>query len=572
MLDRCKGTFSTALLLAALASSTAVLRAAEEKKNEVGPFAHAMHQLPPPSAYEEGEPPLFDTLGSLSWKVTTASPEAQAFFDQGLRLSYGFNHFEARRAFRKAARLDPGCAMCYWGEALVLGPNINVPMDPAASAPAVEAIGKAKQAAHHAPAKEQALIAALEKRYSADPGADRRVLDAAWAEALGSVARDYPDDLEIQTLRAEALMDLQPWDYWTDGGKTPKGQAGEIVATLEKVLAAKPDHVGAIHLYIHAVEASDRPERAEPGAERLAALMPGAGHIVHMPSHIYYRVGRYLDALEANRRAVATDEAYIAAIAPVGPYPLGYYPHNVHFLMAAAQMSGEDRTVLDAARKLQAIIPVEAANAIAIVQPVMAAPYFAHAQFATPEEVMKLELPAGAPPYVKAMWHYARGVAQAGLGRFEEAEQEATTIDGIARDGDFALLAGSGVPAKDILGIARDVVKGRVAAARGDLPAAISSYERAAAGQDGLPYMEPPFWYYPVHQSLGAARLLANQPDAAEKAFQEALTRKPNNGWAIYGLAETARARGDAAAESEARARLARTWTGDPTLLDLKRL
>jgi tetratricopeptide (TPR) repeat protein len=301
-----------ALLIASVCViATPALSQESAPKTEVAPFHHNLHAAPTagPSAYDEAVPPLFDNLGRHSWKITTQNPEAQAYFDQGLRLAYGFNHGEARRAFRQAQRLDPSCATCFWGEALVLGPNINVPMDPAANAPALAALEHAQSLAKNAGDKEQALIAALAKRYSADPAAERAVLDKAWAEAIGEVARRFPDDSELAVFHAEAMMDTQPWDYWEDSGKRGKGHANEIVAELERAMAQNPDHPGAIHLYIHTVEASDRPERAQPGAERLAALIPGAGHIVHMPSHIYYRVGRYLDALDSNKAAVAVDEA-----------------------------------------------------------------------------------------------------------------------------------------------------------------------------------------------------------------------------------------------------------------------
>jgi tetratricopeptide (TPR) repeat protein len=416
---------STAFALAMILGTAA----GAQTKTEVAPFSHGLHHQPAPapagSAYEEAAPPLFGNLGTHHWKITTASPEAQRYFDQGLRLAYGFNHAEARRAFRQAQRLDPGCAMCFWGEAYVLGPNINVPMDPAANAPALDAVARAAAVAGGVSAKEQALVAALAERYSPDPAVERAALDLAWADALGAVAAQYPDDIELLVLHAEAMMDLQPWDYWADGGKTPKGHAAEIVASLERALAAAPEHPGAIHLYIHAVEASDRPERAEQAAEKLAALVPGAGHLVHMPSHIYYRVGRYLDALASNKEAVAVDEAYIAEVHPEGPYPLAYYPHNVHFVLVTAKMAGDAPTALAAAEKLQGLIAAETAAAIPMVQPMMAAPYFAHAQFGSLESILALPEPAKAPAYVTAMWRYARGAGLAQAGRLDEAADEA---------------------------------------------------------------------------------------------------------------------------------------------------
>ena len=299
-------------------------------------------------------PPLFADLGVYSYPVTTASPQAQRYFDQGLRLAYGFNHAEARRAFRKAQQIDPDCALCHWGEAMVLGPNINAPMEAEAAAPALAAVTRAMALAPAARPHERALIEALARRYAADPAADRRSLDAAYAEAMMDVAKRYPDDADITVLTAEALMDLSPWDYWQAGGAEPKGHTAEIVRMLEAVMERKPDHIGAIHYYIHMVEASDRPERAVPGADRLASFDLGAGHLVHMPSHIYYRVGRYLDSLQANRRAVATDEAYLESIGTAGIYPGAYFPHNIHFLMASAQMAGDGPTAVVRRRSFQA--------------------------------------------------------------------------------------------------------------------------------------------------------------------------------------------------------------------------
>jgi tetratricopeptide (TPR) repeat protein len=541
---------------------------------ETVPFKEGvqMPAQPPGVAYEDATPPLFDNLGTLSWKITTSVPQAQAYFDQGLRLAYGFNHAEARRAFRQVQKLDEAAPMGYWGEAWVLGPNINAPMDPAANAPAFAAIRAAQARLKAGTPKEQALIAALAARYSDDAKAERAALDAAWADAIGKLAAQFADDDDIAVMHAEAMMDTQPWSYWTDGGKTPKGHGAEIVATLERVLARAPEHPGAIHLYIHAVEASDRPERAEPYAERLAALMPGAGHIVHMPGHIYYRVGRYFDALDANKHAVAIDEAYIAAEHPVGIYPIGYYPHNVHFLMAAAQLAGDGPTALKAATRLGEIIPPELGAAVPIAQPVMAAPYFAQAQFAAPEAVLALPQPQKVPPYVLAIWHYARGVSFARLGKLDDAAAEDAAIEQIGRQDGVTGLAQAGIPAPEVLAIARDVLAARMAQARGDLGAAAAAFERAAVRQDGLNYMEPPYWYYPIRQSLGAVLLSAGKVDDAERAFQSALQRAPNNGWAIYGLIEVAKARGDAAGQKAQEARLVRTWIGDRDLLDLKRL
>jgi tetratricopeptide (TPR) repeat protein len=524
-------------------------------------------------AFADTEPPLWTGLGSITYKITTANERAQAYFDQGLRLAYAFNHGEAQRAFRMAQKLDPDCAMCFWGEALVLGPNINLPMQEDAVAPAYAAAQKAKALAGKATPREQALIGALAMRYGSDPKAARPPFDAAYAAEMAKVASQFSDDDEITTLYAEAVMDLSPWDYWKPGGREPNPQSAPIVPTLERVLARNPNHPGAIHLYIHAVEASDRPKRAEPYADRLRGAIPGAGHLVHMPSHIYYRVGRYLDALEDNKTAVKVDEKYLTDTnAPVGVYRMGYYPHNVHFVMASAQMAGDGRTVIAAAEKLDKLIPDEAARGIALVQPVKAAPYFAHAQFSTPETILALPDPGDTIPYVKAMWLYARGVALAARRDFAGATTAANAIETLERNSDFTLLKESNVPAQDVLHIARTLILARVAQAKGDKRTAIAQFAQAAALQDGLRYTEPPYWYYPIRQSLAAALLQAGRYAEAKQQFELALRRAPSNGWSYYGLAELYKARGDTAAARKAEADLAKTWIGDRKLLQISNL
>ena len=524
-------------------------------------------------AFADTEAPLWAGLGSVSYKITTANERAQAYFDQGLRLSYAFNHGEAQRAFRMAQKLDPDCAMCFWGEALVLGPNINLPMQEDAMAPAYAAAQKAKALAGKASPREQALIGAVTARYGSDPKAARPPFDKAYAAAMAKVAAQFPDDDEIATLYAEAVMDVSPWDYWKRGGREPNPQSVPIVPTLERVLARNPNHPGAIHLYIHAVEASDRPKRAEPYADRLRGAIPGAGHLVHMPSHIYYRVGRYLDALEDNKTAVKVDEKYLADTnAPMGVYRLGYYPHNVHFVMASAQLAGDGPTVIAAAEKLSKLIPDEAARGIAMVQPVKAAPYFAHAQFSTPETILALPDPGDAIPYVTGLWLYARGVAHVARGDFASAAATADLIETLERTSDFKLLKESNVPAQEVLRIARTVILARVAQARGDTRTAVVRFERAAALQDALPYTEPPYWYYPIRQSLAAALLQAGRYADAEKQFQRALARAPANGWSYYGLAQLHKARGNVAAARKAEADLAKTWIGDRKLLQISNL
>ena len=508
------------------------------------------------------DPPLWPGLGTLSFRITTKSPAAQRYFDQGLRLSYAFNHGEARRAFQAGQRRDPACAMCYWGEALILGPNINAPMDPAAVAPATAAVSRARELAPGASPSERALIDALARRYDTDPGIDRATLDRAYADAMGEAHRRFPKDAVIATLYAEAMMDTQPWDYWEKGGGGPKGHGAEIVSTLEQVLAAQPDHPGAIHLYIHAVEASGRPQRAEPYAERLAKQMPGAGHIVHMPSHIYYRVGRYIDSLAANKRAVATDEDYLSKSKAEGMYAWGYYPHNVHFLMASAQMAGDGPTAVAAAEKLARIIPYEALREVPSVHPIKVAPYFVHAQFSMPKTVLALPDPSDEFPYIKAMWHYARGVAHAAAGDAGRAQVEADMIARLGQSADFKFLIDGLVPAPQLLQVAENTVRARAAQAEGNLSRAAQYFRAAIEVEDQLSYMEPPYWYYPLRQSLGAVLLAQGDLDGAELQFRSSLARTPNNGWALYGLTQVYERRGDARQAAAMQQRFNKAWAG----------
>ena len=525
---------------------------------ETAPFQPA----PPRPALGEA-PVLYANLGTLSFKAGTRNARAQAWFDQGIRLAFAFNHAEAQRAFREAQKEDPRCALCFWGEALVLGPNINVPMMPEASGPALAALAKAVELEASAPARDRFLIEALAKRYSADAKAERAALDAAYADAMAAVAQRYPGDDTILTLYAEAMMDTQPWDYWEAGGAKPKGRGAAIVATLEQVLERNPRHPGAIHLYIHAVEASTQPGKALPYANRLPALMPGAGHLVHMPAHIYYRVGMYRESLAINKRAMAADEAYFRT-SPSDPlYKAAYYPHNIHFLMVSAQMGGDGTAAIAAAAKLDAAMPAEVVAQFAIMQPVKAAPYTTHAQFAAPDAILALPAPPANLALVAALHRYARAVAFAQKKDVAAARAEIEAIARIGRDADWKPFAEWGVPAKEIVETARVVATGRLADATGDLDGAAKAYEDAIFIEDSLPYTEPPYWYYPVRQSLGAVRLRQGRLDEAEKAFRESLARVRNNGWALAGLAATYKRKGDAPAARATQRAYAAAWFGD---------
>ena len=535
-------------------------------KTETTPFQ------PQPMKAAGGDVPIYQGLGTLTFPITTRNAQAQSYFNQGLRLSFAFNHAEAQRAFQTAQKLDPDCAACFWGEALILGPNINVPMMPEANAPALAALEKAVALKARAGAMERALIEALQKRYSADPKAERPALDAAYADAMQKVAARFPADDTIRTLYVESAMDTQPWDYWEPGGAVPKGRGAEIVSGLETVLKRNPTHPGAIHLYIHAVEASTAPERALPYADRLAALMPGAGHIVHMPAHIYYRVGQYRRSLDINKRAVAVDEQYFQG-SPSDPlYKSAYYPHNIHFVMVSAQMGGDGATAVDAAKKLDASVPVELARQFQIMEPVKAAPYTTQITFADPDTVLALPAPDDKLVLVRTMYHYARATAFARKKDIKAAQAEVDAIGALEDKADFKPYEPWGVPARAIVDTARYVAIGRIADAAGDLERAALAYEEAVALQDKLSYTEPPYWYYPVRQSLGGVRLRQGRLDDAERAFRDSLASVRNNGWALAGLAEVYKRKGDKNGETAAQRAYAKAWFGPAGGPDLARL
>lgn len=479
--------------------------------------------------------PLIEGLDSRDFPISSDVALTRAYFRQGFALLYGFNHWEAIRAFKKAQELDPECAICYWGEAYALGPNINAPMDDAANVKAVAAIEKAHSLRRNANEREARLIDALRQRYSADGHLTRSELDKKYADAMARLVESYPNDQDIATLYAEALMDTSPWDYWERDFTTPKPHIQTAIDMIEKTLATNPDHYGAIHLYIHLYEASSIATKAEPYADKLAGLAPGAGHLVHMPGHIYFRIGRYLDSLETNIKAVAVDEAYLATTSSSNLYRFGYYPHNVHFVLVSAQMAADGAAALEYAAKLDGLIPLEVLREAAWIAPIKAAPYFVYAQFASLDEVLALPDPGEDFPYNKAMWHYARGTKLAETGD-ERVETEIAAIEALlAHEG----VKNAGIPAVAILTVARDTIEGRYLMSQGQHEEAVTLYEKAVAGQDSMGYTEPPFWYYAAEQSLGAAYYEAGRYEDAENAFKASLVRHPNSAWSLFGLWQT---------------------------------
>lgn len=513
------------------------------------------------SVAAEDEPiaPKLSGLGDLHYEVTTSSDEAQAFFDQGLRLIYAFNHKEAIRAFQEAARLDPDFAMAYWGEALALGPNINDPMPHERELKALAAIQKAQELTSDVTRKERDLIQALATRYTDDANADRAEYDQAYAAAMRELWAKYPTDPEVGTLFAAAIMNTMPWNYWTEDYRPRRGTE-EVVEALERVLAQYPEHPGAHHYYIHIVEASSDPSRGVASAETLANLMPGAGHLVHMPSHIYLRVGRYDDASDANVKAILADEDYIAQCQAQGLYPIGYYPHNIHFLWASSSLEGRSEVAIDAAEKTASRVPIDMAAQVPNLQWFLVTPLYAQVRFGRWSEILTTPPPSAELPYVMAMWHYARGVAFAARDELDDAREELAALEKMAAAPEmeeFNLNQASGT---HILSLAAAVVAGEIAAKADRIDEAVAHLEEAVALQDELPYMEPPTWHYPVRQSLGAVLLDAGRLEEAEAVYREDLERWPNNGWSLFGLLQTLRAQGRTQEADEVEARFEKEW------------
>jgi tetratricopeptide (TPR) repeat protein len=503
----------------------------------------AFADSPVPRQVEEaGIMPLFSNLGTLHHPITTSSSRAQQYFDQGLRLVFAFNHEEAINSFRAASRLDPQAAMPHWGIALALGPNINLSMDSALEKVAVEEIQAALRLGDQVTPNERMYIEALATRYSTEPGTSRAKLDAAYAAAMKTLWQQSPDDATAGTLYAEALMDLQPWDYWTIDGR-PKGRAEEIVATLERVLAMNQDHPGACHYYIHAMEASSRPERALPCAERLATLAPGAGHLVHMPAHIYFRLGLYKKAVDHNVEAVAIDHDYLGHRHLSGSYPVGYAPHNVHFLWAALTMEGRRREALEAARTLNGMVSWEQAQEESALEEFTPTLTFALVRFGEWADLLALAEPPATLPYTTVIWHYGRGVALAATERFAEARREHQALIEAVRRLPENRTVGV-VPVRDLAAIAELVLAGEIAAREGDVEAAIQALQKAVTLENALRYFEPPLWHIPSRHSLGAVLLQARRGEEAERVYRQDLHQHPRNGWALVGLEQSLKAQG----------------------------
>lgn len=502
---------------------------------------------------------LFDDLGSWHRDVT-ATPEAAPYFDQGLRLDYGFNHDESVRSFARAAQLDPSCALCFWGVALALGPNYNMPMMPERAKAAWDALQAAIAAAPKAKPVEQALIGALAKRYkSAEPldPVQMEPFNKAYADAMRDVARQFPDDEDVQVLFAEALMDANPWKLWTLDGQASPG-TDEIVATLEKVLAKDTQHPGANHYYIHAVEASPHPERAVPSADRLAALMPGAGHIQHMPAHIYQRVGRYADASATNEKAIAADKAYAQKTKPPGMYGM-YQAHNYGFLAFSESMEGRGADCIAAARASAGLIPPEMMDAMPGMDFALTEPILAMVRFGRWDDLLKEPKPDEKYTILTAFWLHGRGMALAARGYYPDAHAALEQIQKLAASASPDLQVGVANNAKDVFGVAAKILEARLATLE-KKKEALALWADAVARADKLAYDEPDDWFYPVRHFQGAALLGAHKAKDAEGVYREDLKRHPHNGWALFGLWKSLLAEGKAADAKAVKKELDAAW------------
>lgn len=504
--------------------------------------------------------PRLQNLGNHKIHWFTCKAAVRPWLNQGVNLAYGFNHAEAARAFREAARLDANCAMAYWGEALVLGPNINVPMNTEDEPKAAELVKKA--AALKSSPRERDYIAALARRYTGKAG-DRKAADSAFVAAMRELSKKYPGDLDAATMFAESIMDTIPWGYWSRDGK-PNPGTEEALAALHRVIKAHPNHPGALHYWVHMWEPTDTPERAEKEADRLLPLMPGAGHMVHMPAHIFFRVGRYEDVVTSNLKAVEADEDYITQCKAQGIYPLGYYPHNIHFVWMGSTALGQSQLAIESGRKVASKIPLEVAKdpSMAFLHNFLMVPTYALVRFGKWDEILSAPKPAVESTFTVGMWHYARGLALIGTGRLDDAEKELALLMTRVKEAAAKESAASFSANTDyrILRIAPEIVAGELAAKRHDFDAAIAHLQRAVNYDDALIYAEPADWHFPARHNLGAVLLQAGRANEAEVVYWEDLRNNAENGWALFGLAQALRAQKNDAEAARIEQRFQKAW------------
>lgn len=535
--------------------------------SESDPFQQAISLCFVPAGmkwdFSDGKAPLLEGLDVLDFSVTTDNSEARMYFNQGLLLAYAFNHAEAERSFQYAAKLDPDLAMAYWGQAYVLGPNYNAGMEPEHYQLAFGAIQKAKSLLNKVSAKEAAFIMAMDRRYTSEPLDDRTELDEAYAQAMAKVWEKYPDDADAGTLYAEALMDLQPWDLWTKEGN-PKGNTSLILEILEKVMEMHPDHPGAHHLYIHAVEGSKNPEKGLNSARKFdQGLTPMAGHLVHMPSHIYIRTGHYHEGTLSNLRAAKVDSLYIQTCEAQGTYPLAYFPHNYHFMAGTAILEGSSKWAVFAADRLYEHLDLGLMEeeGLEVIQHFSTIPYFTRVKFGLWDEVLNLSLWDKGTAYQDGIRHYAKGMAYLGKGHLEHAEIELQSLKGIAAEDQLEDLTIWGINSlKSILSIATLVLEGEIFARKDNYAKAIQKLTLAAELEDQLLYNEPPDWFLSTRHHLGAVLLEAGKYAEAESVFRKDLEEFPNNGWAFKGLMMALEKSGNTMEVSKVKEQFAAAW------------
>ncbi|MGW9686484.1 tetratricopeptide repeat protein [Flagellimonas sp. 2504JD1-5] len=504
--------------------------------------------------------PLFENLGDLNYTITTKNENAQTFFNQGLRLTYAFNHAEAHRSFMEASRLDPTSAMTFWGQAYALGPNINDPLPPEErKIKTNEALAKAKTLSVTATPKEKALIQALTARYSEDLTKDVAELNMDYMHAMDKVLQQYPNDADIQVLYAASVMNTVPWNYWNENGD-PSPNIPEAKAALEKAMELNPNNPGAHHYYIHMVELP-KPDLGVASADKLGGLMPAAGHLVHMPSHIYIRVGRYLDAVTANQKAILADEDYISQCYSQGLYPLGYYPHNIHFLWSAASLLGNSDVAIDAAKKTAEKVPVGEFTTMPFLQDFASTPMLAYTRFGKWNEILTIPAPNKDIKHLNLIRHYARGMAFIRKGNSKEAQEELDAIEDLRKDPELEdLVATANNASIHSANIAYEVIAGELAALNGNTSKAIEHLKKAVEFEDGLTYTEPAAWHIPTRQNLGAVLMDAKKYEEAEKVYREDLDVLRQNGWSLMGLHNSLKAQGKMDEAKTIKAEFDKAW------------
>jgi tetratricopeptide (TPR) repeat protein len=525
-----------------------------------------------PAKLSEKGAPLFKGLGKFHYAITTRSTTAQKYFNQGLTLLYAFNHGEAGRSFMEVIRLDSGCAMAWWGMGMVLGPNYNAPLNPSSLSEINNAMDKAMAFSSNTTPKEKALINALAKRFPRSEVKDMSPFNAAYAQAMKQAHEQFPDDMNIATLYADALMNEHPWDLWEKNGNA-KPWTPAITTVLEKILAKEPKHAGANHMYIHAIEASPEPGKALPSADKLQELVPAAGHLVHMPSHIYIRTGHYHKGVLTNENATAVDSTYVAQCKASGFYPMLLYPHNIHFMAACAFLEGNSKKALEASWMVSRKADKKYLHELATVQHYYIIPYYVMVHTAKWDDIMKLPVPGESLKYPRAIWHYARGMAFAAKNDLENAARELAAIQKYTEDESLKSFRIWDVnSAHEIISIAALVLEAEIALFKKQFDQSVALLQKAVSIEDGLMYQEPPDWFFSVRHSLGHVLVQAGRFAEAEKVYYDDMKTYPENGWALIGLYNSLKGQGKTTEADQVKKRFDKSWQWSDIKINSSRL